>query len=735
MLLKSFFLLCFAVAFILLKTLQAQTIQIRGKDHRFDWIQTARVFLMDAYQPPFVPVLEYNADDLVKTMVDMNANVVRIGTMGRYAMIQGTRYTRHPSLDNRDILQETIDACKPKGIKIIPYISTGHKLAWSMVTKDYPEYGQKTTPNGEPARSHMYVGEDHGTVCWMTPYRQAYMEYVTHVIRDYDIDGIYFDAWIPFDFWPGKQLCYCDGCLNGFRKATGLELPYHENDADYTQEELKTIDMYHAWYKEEFIANVVEKVSEIVRKYKDIPQICNIVNPVYMASVDYRIVNRMDAFLYERGHSILERAQGASTSRSIGMYILPYIGTYHNWPRLAFQGINYQQEIFTNLMFGGGSIVAQPTGYLYEAGHRQYVRYPYEIIKNNEVLLRGTENYPYVGVLFGYASPKEHVQESWIHGTTDARTCSLGAFAACLYNHIQVSSISEFVLDTPDLLKKYPVIYLANVPYLSPERVKNIINYVKNGGCLVVSYETGLFDKDGHRQVQFDLQDLCKVKPFIPEGELAETVKSYTTMVGGPNDLYLSVSEEGGKFLDKGGENQLFPLFYYESVKVLDGGKVLMNIVTGADKKAILPGVVMSEFGKGRVLYCASALESLYNSEGPDVVGELIRKFIETVAPEPAPYLLNAPASLISNLVTKENTLIFHLTNWTGNKFEHPWKNEYYLAPVENAHVKIRIPENKKVKKVYTLVNSDFQKRITGQVLEVTFPRIDAYQALVVELE
>ena len=179
----------------------------------------------------------------------MHANVVRMSTMGKYATIQGIRFSTHPDQGNRDLLAEMIAAAKPRGIKVIPYISTGHKLAWSTVTRDYPDYAQRTRPGGGPSRDHMYVGEDMGTICWNTSYRQAYLDYVTHVVKDYDISGIYFDTWRPFYFWPGKKVCYCDGCTKGFRKATGLELPWHEADADYTEEELKTIDKYHSWYQ------------------------------------------------------------------------------------------------------------------------------------------------------------------------------------------------------------------------------------------------------------------------------------------------------------------------------------------------------------------------------------------------------------------------------------------------------------------------------------------------------
>jgi hypothetical protein len=728
-------LLLIAAGILFSESTHSQPVSIIDKDDRFEWLQTARVFLMDAYQPPFAPELEFDANFLAETMVDMNANVVRISTMGKYATIQGVRFTRHPMQGNRDLLTETIEACKPRGIKVIPYISTGHKLAWSMVTKDYPEYGQKTSPDGAPDRQHMFVGEDHGTVCWMTAYRKAYLDLVEHVVRDYDIDGIYFDAWMPFYFWQGKQLCYCNGCRNGFRNATGLEIPYHENDEDYNDEELKVIDKYHHWYIEEYIAKVVLPVRDLVKSYKDIPLISNINNPEKMVSLDPRIINSMDAFLYERGHSILERAEGVGVPRSVGLHIWPYVGTYHNWPRLVFQGINYQQEIFTNLMFGGGSIIAQPTGYIFQTENRDYVKNPFGLIKKYEKVLEGQESYPYVGVVFAYDSPKDMIRESWNDGVVNARTSTLGAFSACLYNHIQVGSISELVLDDPAKLKRYPILYLANIPSISGERIKNITEYVKNGGCLITSYEATLFDTNGVRINQFGLESLLKVRPIKPKGELADIVTSYQSMTGGPNDLYLSLTKDNKVMAGEKLKRNLYPLWFYEPVEVLEGGQVLMDIVTGPDKNPILPGVVMSNYGMGRVIYCASALESFYQSGGQDLVGELIQKFVEIVAKESAPYHLDAPAGLIANMTRKDDQLVFHMTNWTGDKFEQPLRNAYYLAPVENVRLQIVIPENKKFKEVYTLVETEYKKKINGQTLNLFFPRIGYYQAVVVDLK
>src|SRR5690554_2274447 len=713
----------------------SQPLDVFEKDNKFSWLQSSRVFLLDAYQPPFAPELEYDAKSWAKTMVEMNVNVLRFPTMGKYATIQGVRFSQHADQGKRDLLQETIDACKPIGIKVIPYISTGHKLAWSMVTEDFPEYGQKTSPGGKPARSHMYVGEDHGTVCWMTPYREAFLDLVEHVVRDYDIDGIYFDKWDYHYFWPGKKLCYCDGCQSGFRKATGFEIPFHEDEKNYTEEELKTIDQYHQWYKEFYMTEVVEKVRAIVKTYKDIPLISNINDPRMMASQDSRILKNMDAFLYERGHSMLERAEGVGVPRSVGLHVWPYVGVYHNWPRLAFQGINYQQEIFTNLMFGGGSIIAQPTGYIEHPEYREYVSFPFGIIKKYEKTLQGLESVPFVGVVFAYDSPDDHIQSGWLSGITNARTSTRGAFSACLYNHIQVGSISEFILDDPEKLKNYPILYLANIPWLSDERIKNISDYVADGGNLIASYATTLYDDKGKRQDHFRLEELFKVRPITPKGELSNIINSYRAMVGGPNDLYLLAKNETKKLLDEESKNKLFPAWYYEPVEVLDGGEVLMDIVTGHNRQSVLPGVIISDYGKGKVVYCSNAIESLYDYNGAAIVGEFINMMVEILSLTNAPYTLDAPAGLLANLTEKENQMVLHLTNWTGNKFEKPWINEYYIAPVENVRLKIRIPEDKRIKNISMFIDTDYEKKIGGRQVEVFLPKVEAYQAVMVEFE
>jgi len=698
-----------------------------------DWLQTARVFLIDAYQPPFTPELEYDAEAVAEAMVDMNANVLRFGTMGKYATIQGVRFSTHPDQGDRDLLAETITACKKRGIKVVAYISTGHKVAWSMVPGKYPEYAHITSPGGGPEKLQMMIDEDHGTVCWMTPYRKAFMDLVEHVVRDYDVDAMYFDAWRPQYFWTGMKTCFCKGCKKGFKRATGFEIPYHENRADYTEDELDIVRKYNEWYFEEYI-KIVQETRRLIKSYKDVPLISNVGNPVSMANSDPRILEAMDAFLYERGESILHRAEGVSLAKGAGLDIWPYVGVYNTWQRVAYDGYNFQQQILTNLMFGGGSIIAQPYPYVDHVENRHYVRDAFTIIKENEQDLSGLTNFPYVAVVYSHNNPPGHQKSNW-WATADARNASLGSFAACIHNHIQVSSLHEFLLDKPEQLKKYKVLYLADETWLSDQRIKNISEFVKDGGTLIAGYGTSLYNMSGEKQSRFGLEELIRVRPIVPDKELEEFNIKYSSKIRGPSDLYLMANAEGKKVLGEYWKDRLVPLWFYEQIEVLEGGRVLMDVVTGDGRRPVVPGVVMSEYGSGKVVYCTSAIESLYLEEGIYVLGELIRDLINKTSGENKPYSLEAPASLMSNLAVKDNLWVIHLTNWTGNKFERMQTNEYYLAPVENARLKVNIPQGKSVKRVSTFVVTPFEQKIKGNTLEILIPRVEAYQAVRVEFE
>jgi hypothetical protein len=182
----------------------------------YEWLKHARIFIVDGYNYPLCPELEFDAEKMAGTMSDMHANVLRIATSGHCGwMIPGTRFQVTPELGKRDILAECIEACKPFGIKVIPYINTSHTQKTSTID---PDWAQKLTPAGDYSSSWS-MGEKVTPICFNSSYREAFYDLVRTVVTNYDIDGIYFDTWVPFYFFGGKEkICYCNGCRKGFRK-------------------------------------------------------------------------------------------------------------------------------------------------------------------------------------------------------------------------------------------------------------------------------------------------------------------------------------------------------------------------------------------------------------------------------------------------------------------------------------------------------------------------------------
>jgi len=257
---------------------------------------------------------------------------------------------------------------------------------------------------------------------------------------------------------------------------------------------------------------------------------------------------------------------------------------------------------------------------------------------------------------------------------------------------------------------------------------------VKQGGGLLVSYSASLFDSIGKRTDRFALEELIKVRPLELTGPLKEVAESYTAMVGGPNDLYLMVNSKRNGYFGEWSE-RLVPLWYYEPVELLEGGNRMADIVSGDNRKPVLPGIVLSKYGEGRVAYLASTLESLFLGSNIRELADLITTLVRWVSPEPAPFELQGPDGLIANLTMQGNTRVVHLTNWTGNKFERRWVSEYYIAPALNVLLSLPIPQGSVVSSVTPLVEGSIQVSMHEGSVEVSIRRIDAYQAIAVTID
>jgi hypothetical protein len=687
----------------------------------YEWINYARIFIVDGYGYPLYPEIEFDAEKMAEAMADMHANVLRIATSGRLDwLIPGTEFTPAAELGSRDLLSESVAACKPRGIKVLPYVQCGASMSERVMK---PGWEQIVSPDGRKSAA----------VCWNTPYRKAFFNLIETIVSKYDVDGVYFDSWLPFYSFEG-QVCYCEGCRNGFRESTGKELPYRERRSDYTREEARIIELYRVWYTEK-LYDAFSETKRIIKSYKNIPLIYNINNPSRILDKvqnNTRIMQESDAFLYERGKSMIERAEGVSLATAHKIVVWPYVGTYDPYPRIPHFNEELIQEIFTSVAFGGSPVLYHTYFFTGYPESRKPVTEAFKIIEKNNAFLNGYYPEKYCAVVWNDKDPAGHASKGYLWDT-DARSSSLGAFSACLKNHIQTTSLLKIDLDNPEILNSYKVLYLPDICYLTESQIRNVTSFVENGGGLVMSYSTSLYDEEGKHLPDFALGKIAGIKYRKPDEDWVRKMKDHYEF-GSTKDVYLKTVNRQN-VIKPALANGLIPAHVFETVEALPGSEIIANLVTRGGKDVVAPGLIISPYGKGKVAYISSEIGSMYLQTGIKEFSDFIKNVIEYVSPEPEPYDLEAPHStLLGNMMVNGNKRVLHIVNWPGSQAERMWQNLYHIPPVENVTVKFRVPAGKKVNKVSSFIRADFSQRQEKDILYITFPEIKNYQGVVIEM-
>ena len=363
---------------------------------------------------------------------------------------------------------------------------------------------------------------------------------------------------------------------------------------------------------------------------------------------------------------------------------------------------------------------------------REPIKEAFRVLDENSRYIENFHPYKYCAVVWNDTDPPGHAVDGWLW-ETNARYSTLGAFAACIYNHIQATSLLKDDLDNPEILDRYKVLYLPDICHLSDTQAENVKTFVENGGGLIMTYATSLYDEDGKRRSDFSLGELAKIQYLKPDKKISEKM-SENLSFGGVWDLYMK-TRDGQSVIKAPLTENLIPTHLYETVKPLPGGTVAADIVVGTDNEPIFPGLIVSDYGKGKVAYIPAALGAMYLQTHIREFADFLKDVMEYVSPEAVPYEIDAPSSLIANMTVNGNKRVLHLINWTGCKLEKVLQNVYYIPPIEDVLVKYKIPDGKGIKDIKLFIPAEFSHYREKDILYIKLPRIEKYQGIVIEME
>lgn len=642
-------------------------------------------------------------------------------------------------MGNRDILKEITTACKNAGIKVIARID--FRGAEEHIYKKFPDWFKKD-PDQNPVKTN-YTNPVLYESCYMAPYRNKYAnDFVAHVLKNYAIDGIWHNA-------PGSNgICYCPYCKASYKTDSGKEIPVV---ASATEEE---IDRYMVW-KVQAADQYMDRIKKTVKSFGEDKAYTAEVFSIY--GVGQRIDSGIDLDSARRHFDILVSV-AFLTENGQGQYF-PYENLNYGSTIIKFlKSMVPEKEAV--VMYGGNGtthrLVIDPQKDLkiwlwqiLSAGGRFWNCYftnvptqshdnrnafneteAYQFVKTNEKILE--QHVPVANIGIYYSKPtrisyrKKSEEED--HFGTDIR----GMEMVMMENHIPHDFILDDLVST-ERLSKYKVILLPNVRCMADSEIEVLKEYVRNGGNLIATYATSLYDQDGKERKNYGLSDVFGVSYA---GKKENTRRD--------NYQYILNKKHPVVVPDSAQTELLFNAGFTALCKPTKEADVICTWVPTIqnqppDKSWVekfsteFPTVVENKYGSGKVLYFANQPDLMSFQVGHPDPRNLLLRSIRYFAGTSIPVETNAPSSVnigLTKSLLKPGQYILSLVNTTSG----PVRPTREIIPVSNIKVKLRLDGRSVSSHKVLRCQGDCRIKTNGQYLDLDISKLEDFCAVHIQM-
>jgi hypothetical protein len=684
-----------------------------------------------------------DAKKVVDILVRSHANAIRFPAItqhGNLTFYNSKIFPKHPGLGERDLLQELTDECRKHDIHMFPYNSLGYSIH-PLIYRKHPDWALRRSDGtflNIRSKWPSWVGI---VVCLNNPgYAETYSKACKEIVSNYDVSGMYFDG----PYWGPPEPCFCIHCKKAFFDKYGFEIPNNlvaENDS---------LRKYILAVRSRGYEYLMSKIVKQIKSTRDIPIVYN----QAINTVDrYKVIELVDGAMVAElkrpivpeivdqsnyMDSLMSIKAGVSFGKATWCYFP--IGPFndfvtYNTPETMLFGL-------TELAHGATPIAETLYSYLHDETGLPAIKELFTHMEKNEELYFQYKPVPFIALPFSRQNVLNPVPKDFIWRDSDFYNHIEGAFKALSHTHKQFNIIFDEDINI-NSLKKYAALYLANVACLSDDQIDAIKTFVMEGGGLIATYQTSLFDKEGYQREDFGLKDLFKASyKHIEDPKMVG-------VMGPPVYLHLSKKHS---VIEDNAKGKLIPYQFTPQkpiivCSVLKGGEVISNIYLVSDDKTWShfeecfkppislkrgpPGIIASKYEKGRVVYIAPALDALYRARGFRIVRKLISNAVDWVTKNENPYKTSAPNCVITNLTEKGDTRALHLINYTGNMHENPAYKVEWVAPLNNILINARNPAGKKLSKVKLLTaNKEISFKRKGNYATIKLPKLDTYECI-----
>lgn len=623
-------------------------------------------------------------------------------------------------LGNSDPFGYLVDGCRKLKMSIIAR-SDPH-AARQNVYDAHPDW-IAVIANGEKRRH--WANKDLWVTCALGPYNFEFMTQVhQEIMQRYQPDGIFSNR------WAGHGICYCEHCTKNFKAYSGLDLPLnndrfnptYQKYSEWSTNRLK--ELWLLWDAEirkgkstsRFIPNgfpdkvITGQLSDIVftdnqaRSGVTMPWSNGMVAKELRASIGMKPLGGIFSVGVEEPYRWKDSVQ---TEAEIRIWVAE--GT-----------ANGMRPWFTKF-----------SGVLYDKRWLDTVDKIYQVQYRNERYLRNTAPMARVGMVFTEQN-RNYGKEAWQQKSGDH---ALGMYHTLIEARMPFEMVNDRLLDA-EHLKPYKLLILPNIAALSIEQCGQIRKFVEEGGSLLATFETSLYDVTGQRRTDFGLADLFGV--------------SFDQNVEGPmQNSYLRLKKDQKT-------NQFHPVIKdledaFRIINTIHQVKVIPKI-TFPDPVTLIPSypdlpmedvyprvpetdtreLYLRQLGNGRVAYFPGDIDRTFWQIMSADHSKLLQNTIRWALNEEPIVEVKGPGVIDVTVWRQKESMTVHLVNLTNPMMmKGPFRE---LIPVDQ-QVSISVPSGAIVNGVSLLVRgqkTDF-KINEGKII-VNVPQIHDHEIIGIDL-
>jgi putative glycosyl hydrolase-like family 6 (GHL6) protein/glycosyl hydrolase family 42 (putative beta-galactosidase) len=627
--------------------------------------------------------------------------------------------------EGQDPFGKLYEACRQLGMVVVA--RTDPHSVLPDAAQAHPEW-LHINADGKP-RPH-WATPGRFVTCALGPYNFEFMTEVhREIISLYKVDGIFANR------WAGHGLCHCESCTKDFYDRYKMKLPTTDDPHDPARRN------YMEWRQEKLFA--VWKVwDDVIRAGNPGARFLANSGGGALSSLDMKRIGEMADTLYadrqaRRGLAPPWEAgkNGKEYRATLGGKAIAGITSVGVEERYRWKDSVQTGEEIRLWMADGVANGLRPwfvkfSGTVHDDRWMKPVEQFYRWHKGAEPYLRNTEPVARVAMVYSqqtahyYGGPQAHAK---------VEDHTLGFYHALTESRLPFEMVHDGLLDAAHT-GQFKTLILPNIAALSDSQCEQLRTFIRNGGSLVATFETSLYNERGERRKDFGLADLFgvqftgRVTPRMQNSYLTVRNETGHPLLRGMEDAQRIVN--GAQRVDV---RATVPMNNAPITLVPSYPDLPMEEVYPRQIKTDIPEVYLREYGAGRVVFFPWDIDRIFWEVLCVDHGKLLVNAVDWATNEPRPVEVTGPGWLDVAVWRQRSSVTVHLVNLTNPMMmKGPYKE---VIPLAGQKVRLRLPEGARPKSAKLLVaGGDVRYKLDGGWIELDLPAIGLHEVVAVDL-